>query len=161
MVNASLLSELHDIHLPQPLSWWPPAIGWCLLSFLALLLVLFSVYRAYKRYRANQAKREALYLWEKYYHSYQETLNTQQASANLSSLLRRVALAYYPRVEVAGLKGQAWTDFLTQCSKQINFQELQAFLLETPYQSQSQLNAERLFQYTKQWIKERRVVCLN
>ena len=31
--------ELRDIHLPDPLSWWPPAIGWWLLVIGSLALV--------------------------------------------------------------------------------------------------------------------------
>ena len=35
--------QLHDIHLPDPAGWWPPAPGWWILALLLLaLLIWFS-----------------------------------------------------------------------------------------------------------------------
>ena len=43
MDSEELLAQLADIHLPEPVSYWPPAIGWWILAaiFLVLLVILF------------------------------------------------------------------------------------------------------------------------
>ena len=40
---AEPLADLRDIHLPQPISWWPPAPGWWILLGLLLVSILAMV----------------------------------------------------------------------------------------------------------------------
>ena len=30
---------LRDIHLPEPIGWWPPALGWWILALLVILTI--------------------------------------------------------------------------------------------------------------------------
>lgn len=39
---------LRDIHLPEAVSWWPPAIGWWLLALLMAGVVFYALW-FYKR----------------------------------------------------------------------------------------------------------------
>ena len=79
----------------------------------------------------------------------------------ISELLRRVALVYFPREEVASLKGEAWLTFLSRTSKRIDFNQLRDYLLEFPYQAAREIDLQPLFYGAKEWIKQRRVPCSN
>ena len=50
---------LRDIHLPDPVSWWPLAPGWLALIMLLVIVVLLTTYFI-RRYRNH--KISALYL---------------------------------------------------------------------------------------------------
>lgn len=108
------LEGLRDIQLPAPPGWWPPAPGWWLLALLvvAALALAWRPLRAWQRRRRLRRRlRDTL-----------ETLRTRAAHASerqavlaeLSTLLRRVALARHPREQVAGLVGDAWLRFLDE-----------------------------------------------
>ena len=59
-VAEPALAQLRDIHLPEPIGWWPLAPGWYLLGFFVLSLAVILAYTI-RRYILNgRAKREAL-----------------------------------------------------------------------------------------------------
>lgn len=122
--DPSDLSNLHDIVLPAPVSFWPPAPGWwmlaaALLAALALLLAKFV-----RHYRANAYRREAL----RELAALREPLDAEKAQA-LSALLKRTALVAFPRADVAGLTGIAWSRFLDRTGRMKAFESGPAALL--------------------------------
>ena len=161
MPNSSALAQLKDIHLPEPISWWPLAPGWYLLIVVGLSglgLVLFLLYRWHAR---GRAKRQALKLLQIYQDQYKRHENSQETSAKINELLRRVALVYFPRVNVAGLHGEAWLDFLNGSAKDINFKAVREALLEFPYHPPgAKHNLMPFFNRSRAWIKQRRNPCL-
>ncbi|KTD34074.1 hypothetical protein Lnau_2044 [Legionella nautarum] len=159
--SQAILAKLHDIKLPSPIGWWPLAPGWYLLLVLVLLLIAALSYLARRAYLNGRPKRQALQLLETYKQEYQHEPNSQVCSMKISELLRRVALVYFPREEVASLQGDAWLNFLTKTSKKIDFNKLRAYLLETPYQPASNVDLEPLFRCAKAWIKQRGAPCLS
>lgn len=158
---AESLKQLKDIHLPAPVSWWPLAPGWYVLSGLLLLMVFILCYRLYQRYLDARPKKQALQLLAEYYRQYEQEGNSQLTSARLSELLKRVALAYYPREKVAGLKGEAWIQFLNSTAKNVNFNPVKDLLLELPFQPEQRRPLKPLFTRTQDWIKQRRKPCSN
>jgi len=100
---------LKDIHLPELISWWPPAIGWWLLVTLIPLLIVF-LYWLYKRLTRKSAIKTALQKLAtiKQY----SFLDNDRKLRELSILLRRVAISISPRTEVASLTGRDWLAFL-------------------------------------------------
>ncbi|KTD18034.1 DUF4381 domain-containing protein [Legionella jordanis] len=161
MAEAQLLKKLHDIHLPEQVGWWPLAPGWYVLIILFLILLGYGLYGWQKRRRNSRPKREALSLLENYRLHYLQNKNSQLTSMKISELLRRVALVYYPREEVAGLRGQSWIDFLNSSSKHLDFNPVSHLLLELPYQPNKDIELEPLFQLARAWIRQRGVPCLN
>ncbi|CZF84686.1 DUF4381 domain-containing protein [Grimontia marina] len=92
---------LADIHLQQAPGIWPLAWGWWLVIaavFIALLLVVYWL--RMRNYRLA-ARKEAL-----------AALNEVRSVSDINALLKRAALSYYPREQVAGLTGERWLVFL-------------------------------------------------
>ncbi len=128
------LAALRDIHLPEPISWWPPAPGWWLLSAALVLLVLLAWF-SYRCYQRGAIKRAALNELSQIASHYRE--HPQQQLQLLSQLLRRVALATQPRSRVAGLSEETWLAFLDHFTDQQQFtQGVGRVLLHGPYQKE-------------------------
>lgn len=56
MASPDPLAQLRDIHLPEPIGWWPLAIGWYILIALALFLASIIAHWLYKKHRHALAK---------------------------------------------------------------------------------------------------------
>jgi hypothetical protein len=103
---------LRDLHLPDPIGWWPLAPGWWFVLFVVATVVGYLIWRAYKRWQHSAARRFALREVARYETEYVEHRNPVTLARQLSELLRRGMLAYAPRDEVAGLTGEAWLQWL-------------------------------------------------
>lgn len=161
MANPDPLVHLKDIHLPPPISWWPLAPGWYVLIALLVLIAVFIFYRINTSYRHARAKKQALRLLIDYQKHYQKENNAALASARISELLRRVALAYYPREKVASLHGEEWVCFLNETGKGIDFNLVKEMLLDAPFKTDQSMDLKPLFNSAQLWIKQRRVPCSN
>lgn len=156
------LTQLRDIHLPDPIAGWPLAPGWYLLALLIILTALLLGFFLRWIYLNGRAKRHALRLLTSYQQQYQRDGNSQLACARISELLKRVALTYFPRQRVASLQGEPWIIFLNDTAKNIDFLSVKRELLEFPYDPQPRdNNLSLLFDAAKNWIKQRRGKCLN
>ncbi|MCW8445107.1 DUF4381 domain-containing protein [Fluoribacter gormanii] len=161
MANTDPLAQLKDIHLPTPIGWWPMAPGWYILIALVLFLVMVIAYGIYKKHRNALAKKQALLLLKNYQNQYENEQNGAQASAHISELLRRVALVYYPREQVASLHGDEWLTFLKETSKNIDFNLVKDLLLDAPFKTRENMDIKPLFDAAQLWIKQRGVPCSN
>ena len=127
--------QLADIHLPTGVADWPPAYGWWVL--LAVLIILFLLGLRYQLKRRQQKQQQKALLehidhWEKKLKQGQGV----SALAGLNTLLKRIALQYYPRQQVAHLSGQQWLAFLDKSVGMTSFVKGDGKLLETlPYQA--------------------------
>lgn len=161
MDNSSALASLRDIHMPEPIGWWPPAIGWILLGVVVILVLLGMVGYAIYYVVNSRAKRQALRVLETYQEAYLKGTNAQLTSARISELLKRVALVYYPREQVASLVGGDWVAFLNRTSQQLDFNLVSILLIECPYKSVGEYDVTPLFHLAKKWVKQRRGRCLK
>jgi len=109
--NTDALAELRGYHFPDPVSWWPPAPGWWLLAALLLLATSALVWTLWRRQRRRAALRAALVELDTLAGAH-DGLDPAEFARRLSRLLRRYALARFPRREVAGLAGEDWLRFL-------------------------------------------------
>ncbi len=108
------LAQLRDIHMPEPVSWWPPAPGWWLLVLLILVLLAASIFY-WRRYNASKAyRREAIYEIKALHLKWQRDNNDRHFIEHTQLILRRAALSAYPREEIAALNGKDWVDWLNK-----------------------------------------------
>lgn len=161
MANTDPLAQLKDIHLPTPISWWPLAPGWYAVITLIVFLCIFILYRFYKNYCHAKAKKHALILLTHYQKHYEKEGDVAWTSAHISELLRRVALAYYPREKVASLHGEDWLLFLNETSKGVDFTLVKEMLLDAPFKTNQSMDLTPLFNAAQLWIKQRSIPCSN
>ena len=109
------LANLRDIHLPDPVSAWPPAPAWWLLAALAVAACAALVW--WLRARRRSARRAAFRELDRLALAYREAPDLPRLARELSSLLRRFALTRFPRQEVAALHGARWLEFLEQSGR--------------------------------------------
>ena len=161
MPKSQELAQLHDIHLPESIGWWPLAPGWYVLTLLLIILLVTVIFLMSRYYLNGRARRQALRLLMTYQQSYPKQANSQLSAARVSELLKRVALVYFPRAKVASLQGEAWIVFLNDTSKGLDFNNVRQELLEAPYQPVMEHDLQLLFNQARAWISQRRGSCLN
>ena len=106
------LQNLHDIVVPEAVPWWPPAPGWYVVGAVLGILLLWLGIRRVRRYRADRFRRMALAELSRIESNAQSSRDPWGALAEVAELLKRVALATFPREVVAELSGDAWWSFL-------------------------------------------------
>ncbi len=146
---------LRDIHLPDGVSWWPPAPGWWLLLMLVLVLsgLLYLLYKRLRQPLLNKSAREELAVITDRYRQHDDK---QLLLQDLSSLLRRTGISYLGREQVAGITGDRWYQQLNQLGARQDFSASQiALLSEATYQSSPELSEQdidALVRQTRRWL---------
>ena len=123
---------LRDLHLPEPIGWWPPAMGWWLVLGLLILIGIGAFLLIQRHRRATPLKRafEALKELES-----RTDIKAEERLQSISAIIKRFAMSIAPREEVAGLSGDAFFEWI---KARINDQSFSSFRLEllrtSPYQ---------------------------
>jgi len=154
--NQTTELPLRDIHLPEAVSWWPPAPGWWMLPLLIALLLLIGWSLKKLLHRRKQQRMLKV--------SISETFNTIRSDftesgdqvkliGDLSTLLRRIAISLYPRADVAALTGQLWLEFLDRTGGERDFTQGPGSILNHgPYRPfVDAVDAEALLQLCESW----------
>lgn len=144
------LQQLKDIHLPQAISWWPLAPGWFVL--LAVLCGLL-IYLFYLFYQKTKQKYVVKYALTKLKRLAKEDPSDRNLAAEISTLIRRTALHYFNRTEIAGLTGQAWLEFLNRSGNTQQFTTAAGYLLiDAPYRKNNPSDLAPLFAIAETWL---------
>ena len=143
---------LRDIHLPDPISWWPPAPGWWILSALLIVgTVLAVIYTQYRRKR-NRVRRMSLKEIDAIQYAFSVHKERARVVRELSVLLRRVCVSRYPRTEVASLTGFEWMSFLDRNLDSRPFREGPGKVLMTePYRKDPEIDTNALLSLCRRW----------
>lgn len=146
---TSPLDGLHDFYQPPPPAWTPQTVGWYVVFALLGLAAVWFAIRSIRHWLANRYRREAL----------RELAGL--APDQYSALLKRVALAAWPREKVASLNGQDWLNFLSETSASESFQQAPGNRIEEialrPAPALSAADSETLREIAETWIRRHRV----
>lgn len=159
MDSEELLAQLADIHLPQPVGFWPPAPGWWILALVLLTLAFFAA-RKYLRYsRLHKVCQHALAELDRCYNKLATTSDESAETLRLryinevNTVLRRVALVHFPHTASASLDGTAWVDFIRQKGESSAMtDEIAAALSYGRFQKQCNVDVDALDNFGRHWI---------
>lgn len=156
------LAQLRDIHLPDPISWWPPAPGWWILAILVVTATYYTLRWWLRRRAYNCYRSEAL--------SKLNELNSSLSHDRLIlcreilTLLRRTAKTAYPdRSLESELTPQLLSRLNEYCSNPVTdpvfTKQMQEQLGNLPYQANPDIPEpliQQLYEASKQWFKKHR-----
>jgi hypothetical protein len=111
-LTKTALKSLADIAVPPPVSYLPHTWGWAALGCLLLAIAALLVWRWFRHWTANRYRREALAELDALEHSISGQSIPGRIEPALAELLKRTALAAWPREDVASLNGAEWATFL-------------------------------------------------
>lgn len=151
---------LKPYHLPDPVSWWPPAYGWWVLSCL-VLLALYSCYLLFRYWRRLAWKRAAVAELKVITSEYERQGDVHLLSRQLSVLLRRVCLSRCPSLSIGHLHGEAWLAHLDKTAQGRKKKEVQLFqsedgrvMLQCACDKRSQADGRTILALCRQWLKQ-------
>ena len=157
----TFLDKLQEISLPQPVAWTPQTVGWYVLAALAALGLLWLVRAMVRRWAANRYRRAALAELAGIQSQLGGEAGPANALAEIPALLKRTALAVFPRADVAGLSGEAWLGFLDASAGSTDFSSGPGRLLaDLPYSpaaaSPPADDVRKLIAVSRRWIRKHR-----
>ncbi|WP_087000654.1 DUF4381 domain-containing protein [Rhizobium sullae] len=158
MLEATL-RQMADIVLPQPVSMMPATWGWAALTGVVALVLAYALWRWLRRHAQNRYRRDALADLAALEARIGGDAERLQALAMLPAIVKRTALAVWPREQVASLSGREWGEFLRAHAGKAQIDAgSYHFFAETEYRlsARPSLNdaaARRVFAAARQWIE--------
>ncbi len=150
-MNPQLLA-LHDIHPAPPPDWWPPAPGWWLLGLVLLAALAAALRQLIRLARRRRQRHRALRLLQQLQR--QSGGDPRTLSAGVSTLLRRAALARFPRQQVAALSGVDWLRFLDRTGATDRFSNGPGRVLaEAPFRPGATFETQALVSLARRWLR--------
>ena len=153
--------QLQDIHLPESASFWPLALGWWILFAMIIAITTWLIVKTIKRAKRRKHRRKILAKFK----ALEQKLRanpSNAAVAEINTLLRQLAITYYPRSKVASLTGGDWLHFLDESGDTHDFSRgAGRILIEAPYQLDKQtshhienLNLNEFIPLIQSWAKK-------
>ena len=157
--DPASLDNLHDIVVLDPVSVWPLAPGWYWIAWLLLIFLTIFTWSLVRKRRANRYRRVALVELDRLEVAVRDPERRISALTELPTLVKRVALAAWPREIVASLSGPSLLEFLDATGRTQAFRLgpgtcLSALLYDT--RAAAALGDEHiapLFGAVREWVK--------
>jgi len=159
-ITETALRSLKEIAIPQPISWMPQTWGWAVLAVILVGAILLGALLLYRRWRKNAYRREALRLLAQIAVDFRNAQTREATVARLGELLKRTALAAWPREMTAAMSGAEWVNFIRSHQSSQFGRALDDYLNDGEYRSTAALNADtanELISDTRRWIERHHV----
>ncbi|MDK3073762.1 DUF4381 domain-containing protein [Sedimentitalea sp. JM2-8] len=139
---VQLLDLLEPVPEPPPVSWMPQTAGWIWLGIALAALILAGLRLLILHRRATAYRRAGL----------AALAAAGDDPARIADILRRTALAGFPRAEVANLTGADWLRFLDRTMAGDGFVSGPGRIVaEAPYRATAPDPA--LFRLAQRWVR--------
>ena len=148
--DSASLDRLADIVILPPVSWWPPALAWVILTGSVLVLLSAIAYAAWLRRRNNAYRITALAELDR-------VGQRPVAAIHIAEILKRTALSTAPRQNVAALTGERWVQWLNQTGNGVIFSERSQQILSEYVYGTGQVNDEEIKVLTstaRRWVEK-------
>lgn len=145
------LSGLQDIQLPADIGWWPLAPGWWALICIVLLLLIIGFVWLFLRWRKRRQQAAAAKTALAMLH--QLDSNDPQLAVQISALLKRTAISYGERRQVAALADASWYQYLDKVLPSEQRGQFAQLLANRYRRPGSELDGEQLIKLTQMWLK--------
>lgn len=153
MTPNPALQQLKDIHLPQAIQMWPTAPGWLVIYCCIAILLGYGIYFLYQRKKQRYSIHYALHQLNELQALVENNPENINIAAEISTLIRRVALYYFERETIAGLSGENWLRFLNDSSHTTEFTTAAGqLLIDAPYRKSNDVELAPLFVLTENWL---------
>ncbi len=144
---------LRDIHLPEAVSWWPPAPGWWLLIVALVVLVLGFIF-LWRWIKHKPLRKLAAIEFNNIVANFGQQRDSRQLLGQLSTLLRRVLMNYLGRNSSAAVTGDDWIKQLNMLADKNCFNaEQEALLSRGQFQQELDFDSHALLNSCERWIK--------
>jgi Ca-activated chloride channel family protein len=141
------VAGLVDIPLPAEVSLWPQTwASWIVIALLIVGLIVTTIW-VVRRWHANRYRRAAIAELDR-------IMQGQPTTGALELLVRRMALAEFPRETIAPLAGTAWLSFLDETYGGQEFsQGAGRVLAVAPYSPAGAGDVAPLAELVRRWIR--------
>jgi len=128
---------LRDIHLPDPVSWWPPAMGWWMIIVAVFgLIVAVAWWRRRQSTIRNAPATIARCELDRLRKTWTEHGDTQRLVNEISIWLRRAGMSMTSRRQAASPTGDQWRQCLDEIAGEPIFADTNDRLVtEIPYRA--------------------------
>ncbi|MES3008094.1 MAG: DUF4381 domain-containing protein [Pseudomonadota bacterium] len=163
MDSTDPLSQLADIHLPEPVGLWPLAPGWWILLVIVLITAAILLRRYYAGWKQRRICSFAIRELDKCVNEFRAAKAADaQADVDLlklnfvnevNAVLRRVALKHFPQELPASLSGDQWITYLRDKGDASLLDDALAnTLIQGRFARRWDVDDERLYRMAHQWI---------
>jgi len=142
---------LRDIHLPDAVSIWPPAIGWWILLAL-IIAAVFLLPKLIRYLRQKSLRKIVLQTFERDVAVHKN--NPQQLLQAASAFMRQLSMSYQGRQRSASLVGEAWLEHLQQLNNQTLPTSVRQLLIQAPYQPSVNFDTNTFINDCRHWLKK-------
>jgi hypothetical protein len=161
MDSEELLAQLADIHLPEPVSFWPPAPGWWILAAIVIAAIIFGAIKLIAAARYRKITDHALAELDKCYQAYAADSESESDKNALqlqfvnraNSVFKRVALYHFDNTEIASLGGSQWVEFMRDSGNgQLLDAQIAHALSVGRFGTDIDVDVENFYAFGRQWI---------
>ncbi|OED38439.1 hypothetical protein AB833_19875 [Chromatiales bacterium (ex Bugula neritina AB1)] len=153
LVNEFAL-QMRGLHLPEPVSFWPPAPGWWFSGIIITLLFALLCLVLIRRCSRNQQTGGATVELNLCLREWRSDFDTDAYLGRVNVLLKRVAIEHHGRSCVARLYGSAWVDWLDSKSADPLSGVLREALADGCYQAGYPVEVEEIHREIQLWFRQ-------